>query len=629
MALKLEATISQKQVLWKRFFPVLSISAIIVGIAFFNGSIFTSTDALADSGNNTISGRVYQDLDHDSTFDGSDFGLDGIMVYLYSDSDCDGNGEVLIDSTLSDSLGNYSFSAGYSNNTVYDSLLVMVSSSSDDCNQKSDGSMNLTEGDLHLGQRHVGIRFTSIGVPQGATVTEAYIKFISRNSRTDDTDVVIYAEDVDDASTYSNSSNNLTGRTKTSAFSNWALADWSSDQAYYSPELKNLVQEVVNRESWSSGNDLAFIIEYTNGHHDPKSYDYSTSQAPSIFVKYQVLSTDCFTIKIKETDIKSGVSLSPTKRTASFSDGSGTDNNNDFALYLDSSSVNILSGNVFADANENGVKDGGEAFIEAATIHLYSDDNCDSIINNSDAILQSVTVGADGSFTFNIDESGTNCYTLSFESSSIPVGSSLTGNSKLGFGFTSLGNLVEGISAGLWGGALPVEWAWFNAYRNDDGVLLKWATSMEENNSHFEVQKSLDAQEWTVIDEIMGTGNSTDINEYQYLDVNADRGTIYYRLKQVDFDGNSEYSKSVVVNDQNLPQVVKIYPLPANNSVTVASAYSGDMNVTITDMAGNELINQDVSGSYTFDTHDLPNGFYIVTSVGNGTNNVQKIVIQH
>ena len=91
---------------------------------------------------------------------------------------------------------------------------------------------------------------------------------------------------------------------------------------------------------------------------------------------------------------------------------------------------------------------------------------------------------------------------------------------------------------------LPVTLLNFTATKQgSDDALLKWTTTMEENNKGFEILRSTDASSWTVIGFVTGAGNSqTEIN-YQYTDKNLSSGTYYYKLRQVDFDNNSVFSK--------------------------------------------------------------------------------------
>lgn len=133
----------------------------------------------------------------------------------------------------------------------------------------------------------VGLRFGTVQIPQGATITSAYLDFESDKSDTQATNLVIKAEAADNAATYSNTANNLSSRTKTTAAVAWnAVPVWSQpDKFYQSPDVKDLVQEVVNRSGWCGGNAMAFQITGT-GRRTATSYDGSTGTAPKLKITY-------------------------------------------------------------------------------------------------------------------------------------------------------------------------------------------------------------------------------------------------------------------------------------------------------------------------------------------------------
>jgi hypothetical protein len=98
---------------------------------------------------------------------------------------------------------------------------------------------------------------------------------------------------------------------------------------------------------------------------------------------------------------------------------------------------------------------------------------------------------------------------------------------------------------------LPVELIYFKVVQSDDINCLYWATSTEINNDHFLVQKSDDGIDFTNVTRIDGAGNSSQTIEYKYCDYQFNNGSMYYRLKQVDFDGNYEYSPIVFADSKN------------------------------------------------------------------------------
>lgn len=93
----------------------------------------------------------------------------------------------------------------------------------------------------------------------------------------------------------------------------------------------------------------------------------------------------------------------------------------------------------------------------------------------------------------------------------------------------------------------PVELTYFEARQQQNTILLTWVTASELNNSHFEIERSSDGIYFTSIKSINGHG-STDVEiTYNLIDYEPLNGVNYYRLKQVDYDGDFEYSEVVSV----------------------------------------------------------------------------------
>ena len=107
-----------------------------------------------------------------------------------------------------------------------------------------------------------------------------------------------------------------------------------------------------------------------------------------------------------------------------------------------------------------------------------------------------------------------------------------------------------------WGGTavldcsvLPIELSNFTV-RNENNVnRISWSTLSEINNSHFELERSVDAINWILVKNITGSGNSNQQNNYTFKDHNYKQGINYYRLKQIDFDGKVSTFKIIAINN--------------------------------------------------------------------------------
>ncbi|MFQ6070598.1 MAG: right-handed parallel beta-helix repeat-containing protein, partial [Candidatus Aminicenantales bacterium] len=185
------------------------------------------------------------------------------------------------------------------------SLSVRVSQSSDDAEEQSppNGSMYLTSSDLELvndgsTNQVVGIRFQNVTIPQGATITNAYIQFTVDETDSVTTDLTIYGEDTDNASTFGTASGDISSRTKTTAYVSWnnipawnTVGEAGSDQQ--TPDISSIIQEIIDRAGWLSGNSLAVIIE-GSGERTAESYNGSSSSAPLLVVNYTTPNQEFF-----------------------------------------------------------------------------------------------------------------------------------------------------------------------------------------------------------------------------------------------------------------------------------------------------------------------------------------------
>ena len=115
------------------------------------------------------------------------------------------------------------------------------------------------------------------------------------------------------------------------------------------------------------------------------------------------------------------------------------------------------------------------------------------------------------------------------------------------------------------GSILPVELLFFEARREQGGIILSWATASETNNDFFAIEKSDDGNHFSTIDFVKGAGNSGEILNYNYLDV-ISSDIVYYRLRQVDFDGMNNYSNVVVVNSYSY---FSFYTVIVGNELTI------------------------------------------------------------
>lgn len=134
---------------------------------------------------------------------------------------------------------------------------------------------------------------------------------------------------------------------------------------------------------------------------------------------------------------------------------------------------------------------------------------------------------------------------------------------------------------------IPVELVSFNSEQRDKKVILNWRTATETNNSHFEVERKFKNNEWEKIGTVTGSGTITEYRNYYYEDDYSSlpyNGTVLYRLKQVDYNGEYEYSDILNVEVEFIPTEISIsqnYPNPFNPETTIKYWLNGEVNVEI------------------------------------------------
>ncbi|MBN2805565.1 MAG: T9SS type A sorting domain-containing protein [Prolixibacteraceae bacterium] len=159
------------------------------------------------------------------------------------------------------------------NDVVIDTITISIST--DDAEQENDEIDTLIDDDIDAGWEGAdgdaniltaGLRFQNITIPQGATIESAYIEITSHEPKTveDVAKLTIYAEANDHAPTFTEDAL-ISDRASTNAKVNWEVAEeWGLWTMHQTPELKSIVQEIINRSGWKSGNAIAFVITGEN-----------------------------------------------------------------------------------------------------------------------------------------------------------------------------------------------------------------------------------------------------------------------------------------------------------------------------------------------------------------------------
>jgi len=204
---------------------------------------------------------------------------------------------------------------------------------------------------------------------------------------------------------------------------------------------------------------------------------------------------------------------------------------------------------------------------------------------------------------------------------------------------------------------LPVKWLNFTAELIDNGqsryqsgamgnVLCSWQTASEMNNDFFEIQRSVQSAQcsvncWEVVGKVKGNGTTNSVSSYQFTDqmlkqVQHD-GTIYYRLKQVDIEGNFDYSNTIAIalNETNDAIIISPNPFTNNFELQLPTNFNNDaVTIDIKDLQGRSVFTQTYSlqnnqSKISVETNTLNAGIYFVNfTTKEGVSNYQKLVKQ-
>lgn len=167
---------------------------------------------------------------------------------------------------------------------------------------------------------------------------------------------------------------------------------------------------------------------------------------------------------------------------------------------------------------------------------------------------------------------------------------------------------------------MPVKFTGFFAKKNGQYVQLTWTTTDEINNSHFVIQRSSDARDWNNIGTV--AAGTAAFNQYTFTDRSNQNTTIYYRLKQVDKDGQFVYSIIKTIHSNNATALANIY---VASSQTVAVEFNeqlkGKIIVRVVSVNGHSVVEKTFSEPAYRMLLNIPattKGVYVVQVIGEG-----------
>lgn len=205
-------------------------------------------------------------------------------------------------------------------------------------------------------------------------------------------------------------------------------------------------------------------------------------------------------------------------------------------------------------------------------------------------------------------------------------------NYAMTFNVNSFSEFSAGFSESGMPIILPIELSAFNARGSRSNAILNWTTASEHNANRFEIERSFDGVNFTKIAQVKAVGESTVSTDYAYTDANVEQlgDLVYYRLREVDNDGNGYYSQVRVVRFNSKVMVTSMYPVPATSTLTLGFAEKANATIRVMDAFG-KLISTDVVKSATsaqLNVEHLAAGVYFIEVTSSRGTETLKFVKQ-
>lgn len=177
---------------------------------------------------------------------------------------------------------------------------------------------------------------------------------------------------------------------------------------------------------------------------------------------------------------------------------------------------------------------------------------------------------------------------------------------------------------------LPVTFSHFNvSIENNQSVILSWGVTQQSNNKGFFVEESVDGIRWSDKKFIAAAETNNMDTQYSFVDDNPVNGGSYYRIKQVDQDGNERFSdiKAVAINIANGSKI-QVWPNPTRGNVKINNNSESYAVARVCNQSGSEISEHRLyPGLNSIDISSLSFGVYIVNvKFANGETYNQKII---
>lgn len=204
---------------------------------------------------------------------------------------------------------------------------------------------------------------------------------------------------------------------------------------------------------------------------------------------------------------------------------------------------------------------------------------------------------------------------------------------KLFFIFCLANLLAVSVKAQIPPGQLPVNLKTFKAASvSSSKVKIFWTTEYEKNNAFFNIERSTNGTNFSVVGKVAGVNHNAVLTDYIFYDNNPLTGLSFYRLKQVDIDSNFNYSPIARVKNTGAENTtVDVFPNPATGGffkIDLFKTTPVNIDVQVYDMGGRLQIQQQFNSNNIIIPHHLPAGMYTVKLTGKAFIETKRLLVQ-
>lgn len=185
-------------------------------------------------------------------------------------------------------------------------LEIRVSDSEDDAEERVNGGMRIESSDLELtrddGAQTIGMRFRAVAIPVGSTISAAHVQFTADGSSREPTELTLAGEKSPEPKTFGENRKELSSRPRTSNTVDWSPPAWERNETgpgQRTPDLRAVIQEIVDQPGWRSGSPIVLLITGT-GLRSAASFDGKSRAAPLLHVEFSVAANPDVTARNEE-----------------------------------------------------------------------------------------------------------------------------------------------------------------------------------------------------------------------------------------------------------------------------------------------------------------------------------------